>query len=138
MAINQIGNNIQPAILPDKGLEKKPLAGAPDFKEALQKAVEDKNSAEALSTSKPEAEIKFSNHSVERMRARGIHFTPQEMTAIRQAVAEAQQKGAKETLILNDKSAMIVSVKNNTVVTVMDKGALKNNLFTNIDSTVLI
>ncbi|MEN0057740.1 MAG: hypothetical protein AAGB31_02805 [Bdellovibrio sp.] len=29
-------------------------------------------------------------------------------------------------------------MKNNTVVTVMDKNALKENVFTNIDSTVVI
>jgi flagellar operon protein len=35
-------------------------------------------------------------------------------------------------------SALIVSVKNKTVVTVMDKTALKENVFTNIDSTIVM
>lgn len=82
--------------------------------------------------------LKFSHHAIDRMQARGIHFTPQEMARIETAVAKAQAKGAKNSLLLTDDSALIVSVKDKTVVTVMDKAALKENVFTNIDSTVMI
>jgi flagellar operon protein len=82
--------------------------------------------------------IKFSNHAVDRMRARGISFSPDEMGRIEGAVAKAAAKGAKDTLLLTDNSALIVSVKDKTVVTVMDKASLKDNVFTNIDSTVMI
>ncbi|MCB0365226.1 MAG: hypothetical protein KDD68_07545 [Bdellovibrionales bacterium] len=72
------------------------------------------------------------------MRNRGISYGPEALAKLNQAVEKAAAKGAKETLVLTDNSALIVSVKNNTVVTVMDKGALKDNVFTNIDSTVVI
>lgn len=82
--------------------------------------------------------IKFSNHAIERMQSRGISYTPDDMQKLNQAVSKAAAKGSKDTLILMDQSALIVSVKNNTVVTVMDKAALKENVFTNIDSTIVM
>jgi len=88
--------------------------------------------------SAPLPSLKFSNHAIDRMQARGIHFTPNEMARIENAVAKAQAKGAKNSLLLMDDSALIVSVKDKTVVTVMDKTSLKDNVFTNIDSTVMI
>ncbi len=81
--------------------------------------------------------LKFSNHSLERMHSRGITYSPDQMKSIENAVAKAAAKGSKDTLVLTDSSALIVSVKNGTVVTVMDRAAMKENVFTNIDSTVM-
>lgn len=82
--------------------------------------------------------IKFSNHAVERMQRRGISFGPEKLQSIERAIDKAAAKGSKETLVLTDDSALIVSVNNKTVKTVMDKQQLKENVFTNIDSTVMI
>ena len=82
--------------------------------------------------------LKFSNHAIERMRSRGITFGPEELKNIEGAVSKAAAKGSKDTLVLSGDNALIVSVKNNTIVTVMDKQAMKDNVFTNIDSTVVI
>ncbi len=82
------------------------------------------------------AGLKFSNHAVDRMRSRGIRFSPDDLARIGQAVAKADAKGAKDCLLLGDQSALIVSLKDKTVVTVMDKTALKENVFTNIDAAV--
>lgn len=82
--------------------------------------------------------VKFSNHAIERMTSRGISFTKQDMERLSDAVSRAQAKGSKDSLILMNDSALIVSVKNKTVVTVMDKQALKENVFTNIDSTIVM
>lgn len=82
--------------------------------------------------------LTFSSHAVDRMRSRGIQFGPEQMQKLNSAVDKARAKGAKETLVLADNAALIVSVKNNKVVTVMDSQALKENVFTNIDSTIVI
>tara|TARA_B110001454_G_scaffold219179_1_gene250831 strand:+ start:120642 stop:121073 length:432 start_codon:yes stop_codon:yes gene_type:complete len=82
--------------------------------------------------------IKFSNHAIERMQSRGISFKADDMTKLNEAVDRAASKGSKDSLILMNDSALIVSVKNRTVVTVMDKTALKENVFTNIDSTIVM
>jgi flagellar operon protein len=85
-----------------------------------------------------EGDLKFSNHAVERMQSRGIRFAPESMAKLNEAVSKASSKGSKNSLILMDDTALIVSVKNRTVVTVMDKSALKDNVFTNIDSTIVM
>lgn len=82
--------------------------------------------------------VKFSNHAIDRMVSRGITFGPQELQRINDAVEKAAAKGSKNSLLLMDNSALIVSVNNKTVVTVMDKTAMKENVFTNIDSTVVM
>lgn len=81
--------------------------------------------------------LKFSAHAVDRMKSRGISFAPDVMKGIESAVSRAAAKGSKDTLVLTGDNALIVSVKNNTVVTVMDKNAMRENVFTNIDSTVI-
>jgi len=84
------------------------------------------------------AALKFSNHAVDRMRTRGITFSPEDMGRLNEAVVRAASKGSKDSLILMNDSALIVNVKSGTVVTVMDKNALKENVFTNIDSTIVM
>ena len=105
-----------------------------DFKRALEQAAQvPQTSAKAATET-----LKFSSHAVERMRSRGITFQPETMRNIESAIGKAAAKGAKDTLVLAGDNALIVSVKNNTVVTVMDRAAMKNNVFTNIDSTVVV
>lgn len=82
--------------------------------------------------------VKFSNHAVERMQTRGIAFDKADLERLNDAVSRAASKGSKDTLVLMNDAALIVSVKNKTVVTVMDKAALKENVFTNIDSTIVM
>jgi len=123
----------------DKGLltpnSKVDQARTDGFSKALEEKLKSGLSDASVAKS---GGIKFSNHAVERMQNRGIRFTEDQLERISNAVTKAAQKGAKETLVLTDESALIVSVKNNTVVTVMDKSMLKENVFTNIDSTVMI
>lgn len=80
--------------------------------------------------------LQFSTHAIERMRSRGIAYNPVQLDKLNNAVAKASAKGARDALVILDNSALIVSVKNNKVVTVIDQQALKENVFTNIDSTV--
>lgn len=84
------------------------------------------------------AGVKFSNHAIDRMQSRGIYYSPEDIAKINDAVKRAAAKGSKDSLLLMKDSALIVSVKNNTVVTVMDQSALKENVFTNIDSTIVM
>ena len=110
--------------------------GPGSFQETLQSEL-----AKTASAANPQGQVnslKFSNHAVERMTSRGVFFNQAELGQINEAVKRAAAKGSKDSLILTDKAALIVSVKNNTVVTVMDKAALKENVFTNIDSTIVM
>lgn len=131
---SSILGGIKPTAPESRG-PRHPEAGAPGFAEklnALQKSPDAANVPTATPT------LKFSNHAVDRMQARGIRFTPEEMGKIQGAVAKAAGKGSKDALLITDNAALIVSVKDKTVVTVMDKASLKDNVFTKIDSTVMI
>jgi flagellar operon protein len=132
MNINNVNPNIQPA---SSGSPQSRGSVSPSgFREALQNL----GPVPAKANASAGTELKFSNHAIERMRARGIQFDPDKMEQIQMAVQKAASKGSKNTLLLSDDSALIVSVKDKTVVTVMDRSAMKENVFTNIDSTVVI
>jgi len=83
-------------------------------------------------------ELKFSAHAKSRLLSRGIELTPDEIVRMQEAIQKMGEKGSKESLILTDKAAFVVSVKNNTVITAVDKDSMKENVFTNIDSTIMI
>lgn len=81
--------------------------------------------------------VTFSKHATARMQSRGIELSPASIGRLNQAVSQAQAKGCRDSLVLLDNNAMVVSVKDNTVVTVADKEQLKGNIFTNIDSAII-
>jgi flagellar operon protein len=82
--------------------------------------------------------IKFSAHALKRLETRQISLGNQEMALLKEAVNKAEAKGAKESLILMDRMALVVSIKNRTVITAVDESSLKDNVFTNIDSAVIV
>lgn len=83
--------------------------------------------------------VKFSQHALQRLNSRKIQLDSTQLNKLSQAVEKAAQKGAKESLILmNDNLAFVVSVKNKTVITAMDGANIKDNVFTNIDSAVIV
>ena len=83
-------------------------------------------------------ELKFSAHARSRLNSRGIELSAEDIVKMQEAISKAGKKGSKESLVVTDKAAFVVSVKNNTVITAVDKESLKENIFTNIDSTILI
>lgn len=72
------------------------------------------------------------------MQQRGIKLDSEQLVQLDTAVRKAEAKGAKESLILFKDVALIVNVKNRTVVTAMDGSQMKDNVFTQIDSAVII
>lgn len=82
--------------------------------------------------------LKFSNHAVKRLEQRGIDIPKEQLARISDAVDQAAAKGSKESLILLNDMALIVNIKNRTVVTAMDGGSMKDNVFTNIDSAIIV
>ena len=70
--------------------------------------------------------VKFSRHASQRMQSRGIVFSPTQMQRLESAVSAVNAKGGRESLVMLDSTALVVSVKNETVVTVVDRAQLKN------------
>lgn len=82
--------------------------------------------------------LTISKHAKERIKERGIEITEKEWQQIEEKVKEAKKMGIKESLILLDDAALIVSTKNNTVITAMDRYEAKSQIFTNINGAILL
>ncbi|MGI6208634.1 MAG: TIGR02530 family flagellar biosynthesis protein [Anaerolineae bacterium] len=81
--------------------------------------------------------LRFSKHAQARLQQRGVTLDAQGLERLEGAVEEAASKGARDSLVLMDDLALIVSVRNRTVVTAVDAASRKGGVFTNIDSVVL-
>lgn len=84
------------------------------------------------------SEVQFSKHAKERLEQRGIAMTGTLMDSLNVAVAKAKSKGAKDVVIIGENQAFIVNVPNNVVVTTMQGREMKDNIFTNIDSAIIL
>lgn len=82
--------------------------------------------------------VQFSKHAAQRVQQRGIEMTDSLLDNLNQAVKKAQAKGAKDVVVIGESGAFIVNVPNNIVVTTMSGAEMKDNIFTNIDSAVLM
>ncbi len=82
--------------------------------------------------------LKFSAHAKERLSLRNINLSTDDLNRMNDAVNKAASKGARQSLLVMDDQAFIVSVTNRTVITALDGGSMKENVFTNIDSAVIV
>ena len=67
-----------------------------------------------------------------------INFTEEDMKQIEKGFKIAKDKNSKNTVMLYKDVALIASVENKTIITAVDKGRAKDNVFTNIDSVVIL
>ncbi len=81
--------------------------------------------------------VELSAHAEKRLAQRGIQLSSSDMDRLTQAVDRAKTKGAKESLVLLNGLAFVVSVSNRTVITAIDMESMKENVVTNIDSAVI-
>lgn len=81
--------------------------------------------------------LRFSAHAQSRLTSRNIDMTPEMMGKLDKAVTNAQSKGSRESLVLLKDLAFIVNVQKKMVVTAMDGESIRDNVFTNIDSTII-
>ena len=82
--------------------------------------------------------LNFSKHAAKRMNERGIPVDNQLMSDLENAVEGARKKGARDVAVIGRQGVFIVNVPNNTVVTTMSQSDMRERVFTNIDSAVLM
>ena len=102
--------------------------GAGIFKETLAKA----------KAKKEAPDVTVSAHASQRLLQRGITLDQTDLAKIDDALDRAAEKGAKESLFVLRDLALIVSVENRTVITALHGDSAKENVFTQIDSAVLL
>jgi len=82
--------------------------------------------------------LNVSTHAAKRLQERSIDFNGDEYLKVKDAMARLKEKGGKQSLVVTDKAAYIVDVKNNKLVTAVDKASMNENVFTKIDSTLFV
>jgi len=122
-------NGINIPFLPVGGVESLKKTQTP-FKEPGKKSFDDILNEEIT-------RLKFSQHAKNRVEARNLEISSEDLTKLDEAVDKASEKGAKDSLIFLRDMAFIVNVKNRTVVTALDSEQIKDNVFTNIDSVLI-
>jgi flagellar operon protein len=85
-----------------------------------------------------EKQLKVSKHATNRLQERNIHIDDGQWEKITNKVFEAKAKGVNDSLVLTSNAALIISAKNATVITAMDRQEAQDQLFTNIDGTIVL
>lgn len=82
--------------------------------------------------------LTISKHAKERLEQRGIRINASEWKQISEKVLEAKKMGVNDSLVLLQDAALIVSAKNETVITAMNRTEAAKHIFTNINGTILM
>jgi len=106
--------------------ENKKKTDNADFKDILNKEISKKDS------------FVISKHAADRLKDRNISLNESDMNKINEGINKALEKGSNESLILYKDLVLVTSIKNRTIITAVDKDSSKGNVFTNVDSVVLI
>lgn len=104
----------------------------------LKQSVPKQSFVEQLNNALAPQPLKVSKHATERLTERNITISEAEWAHVTDKVNEAKAKGIRDSLVLMDQAALIVSAKNSTVITAMDRKEAKDQLFTNIDGTIIL
>lgn len=78
----------------------------------------------------------ISKHASERLK--NLDFNDEDMKNIGEGFKIAEEKGSKNSVILYKNVALITSIENKTVITAIENERSKNNIYTNIDSVVIL
>jgi flagellar operon protein len=82
--------------------------------------------------------VNFSKHARQRLFSRGIELSDSKLDMLSHAIDKAAVKGSKDTLILDDDAAYVVSVPSRTVISAFGRDSLREGVFTSIDSAVIL
>lgn len=87
---------------------------------------------------KEEQDVFISAHATKRLRERNLEVDGEEYLKLKEAISRLKNKGGKDSLVITNNAAYIVDVGNNTIVTAIDKSNMSENIFTKIDSTLVM
>lgn len=112
-----------------------------EFKSLLEGTIEQKpaqtDALQALTQTQPKG-IHLSTHALRRLQERNMTMDKEEFAKLQTALDRLKVKGGQDSLVITDKAAYILDVPKNMIVTAIDKGSINENVFTKIDSTILM
>ena len=98
---------------------------------------DEKSFKDILESAKSKGEgFTISKHAA--LRLNEINFTKEDMKQIEKGFEIAKDKNSRNTVMLYKDVALIASVENRTIITAVEKDRAKDNIFTNIDSVVIL
>lgn len=107
--------------------------------QAISKKTKNNNFKELFKTELTnETNLKISKHAETRFQQRGISLSNEMWKKVENAVEHARTKGVTEALVLTKEAALVVSTKNKLVITALDRQSAEEQIFTNINGTILI
>jgi flagellar operon protein len=122
-------------------LKNRPVDDVKSINQQPAGKVEQQNTrpfGQVLQTKLDEQQLRFSAHALHRMDERNINLSQSDIKRLSEGVERARAKGSRDSLVLMDEMAYIVSVKNHTVITALTKEMSKDNVYTNIDSVSIV
>lgn len=133
--MSSIPNN--PALVPPGGLQGPGAATPAPASPARGSEQPGPSFADALKQADGSGQLQFSRHALARVQRRGIELDSATLGRLSEGVGRAASKGSRDSLVLVDGTAFVVSVSNRTVITAVGSEHMKDNVFTNIDSAVI-
>lgn len=109
------------AYAPRPGSAPRP-AGGPSFEDVLGRAADG---------------LQLSKHAAKRLDRRDLDLDPARLDRLGSAIARAAEKGARNSVVMLDGLAVVVDVRQRTIVTAMNTQGGDQRVFTNIDSVVV-
>ena len=95
-------------------------------------------SFQAVLRQKVERGLRWSRHAEERLRQAGVELGQGDVEAITEAVDALERRGARDGLVVYGDLALVVSVRNRTVITAARPERLDDGVFTQIDGAAVI
>lgn len=87
---------------------------------------------------KENQQVRFSAHALRRLEERNVALNEDTLHRLDSGLRQLDAKGSRNSVIFLDDTAFVVSVKNKTVVTAVQKEHQQENVFTNIDSVAIV
>jgi len=110
--------------LESNSLANKKVNSEGTFKDLLNKAIDEKQG------------YTLSKHAAQRLKE--MSFSENDMKNIEKGFKLAEDKGAKNSVMVYKDVALIASIENKTIITAVDKNRAQSNVFTNVDSVVIL
>ena len=83
-------------------------------------------------------ELKVSKHAKQRLMERNIQISDTQWQEISRKMSEAKGKGITDAIVVTNDTSLVVSTKNNTVVTALSNEEASNQVFTNINGAIVL
>lgn len=123
LGIGKANRNLNTAASPVKTISSQQLS----FKAVLDEQLKNETN-----------QLQMSKHAKDRIAQRGIDVDQDLMSSLNYAADIARSKGARDIVMIGKDAAFVVNIPNSVIVTAVSSDELKDNIFTNIDSAVLI